>query len=1700
MNSLQTHRSILGTYRSYIESFLNIKDQRIVEKVQKELADGTLWPEPLIQFNPAYEQGGTAEQLAQEGVLHPELARILSGITLHKHQERALRLGASGQDFVVSSGTGSGKSLTFLGTIFHCILSANTGSGIKAIIVYPMNALINSQTKEIEEYAKLYTESTGRQFPITYAQYTGQEKAEVKRKILSDPPQVLLTNFVMLELLLTRSTEVGMRAAIMKNLETLVFDELHTYRGRQGSDVALLIRKIRSQAFHEVLCIGTSATMVSGSSMQEEKQAIATFASRLFGKHFDVDSVVDERLRITLPQRDITPDDVRTAVGLDVSVNGSIEELRNNTLAIWLESTVAAEHRPEGFVRGKPLTITQIAEQLSQYADLPRKDCVESIERLLEWIQQCNNQIEDIRQHVLPYKLHQFIAQTGSVYLTMEDAASRSITLEPTLTTKTHDNERVPVYPCVFSRISGHEFLCVRMNSGTHTLEPRDFREHSSEDDLEDTEDGYFISDDPNDAVWDESSDLDFLPSTWKGKDGRIDKEHRPRMPRRLYANRNGGFSLKQDTAHSLAGWFMPLPLAFDPTSGTYFFKSTSENFKLMRLGNEGRSTATTILSYAIVQALAEQGIGTDACKVLSFTDNRQDASLQAGHFNDFVRVGRLRSAVYHALQKAEQNQLDYSDIASNVTTALDLKQDEYAQEPSEFSSSRKENEHALDLFVMYRILQDLRRGWLVILPNLEQCGLLSIKYKNLDEIAGREDIWKNVPVLEAMNASDRFDFLYNLCDYFRTSYAIHWSGFEKKQLDKNQNIIREKLQAPWTLGINERIDEPNSMRVEPESVLRRRSYTESIGPRSMFGKYFKMLADRHEIKQTGDDYTTIMYTVLGRLTGGLLRKHTVLRVGGGEVELYQLAVDAIVWTLGDCTTVRPDNVRLCSHKGITPKPNTFFRSFYQQTFATKSSLIAAEHTAAIGNEQRIKREDDFRNGRIQALYCSPTMELGIDIRTLNVVHMRNAPPDPARYAQRSGRAGRSGQGAVIVTYCSQLSPHDRHYFEHRQDLVHGAVRAPRIDLANEELHRSHLQAMYLAAAEISDLEHSIKDVVDIEAAPELPIRSEIKDKLNVSEQKRAEVLKDYATMTTDLNSDLNRTRWYTDDWSANVLTQAQAGFDEAFGRWRVLWSSACELLSDAHAALDNHLLKAGSPQRKEAIQKQKIALRQRDLLLNEGNGSQHFDSEFYPFRYLASEAFLPGFNFPRLPIRTYIEGDNGGQYISRSRFQALREYGPGSVVYYDGVRYRIKQLVPTGSDQPFHKAKIVKQSGYIFLDDDYNSVLCPMTGTQLDGDSSRTLIHVLLPMGETRTEEISRISCEDEERLSAGYEIGIYFNMKGALNAMEQMCLESDGVPLLNIRYLPAATLVQINHKWRNSKDDGFLIGLKSGLWKREASQGAKEEPATEENKRVQLYTTDTADALYIEPTSALGLTKNGVVTLQYALRRAIEQLYLIEQGEIGSAALGDDQCPNILLFEAAEGSLGVLCDLVRDINAFPNLVKTAYALCGFHDGEDMNPERGPASYDDLLSYYNQRDHRIIDRHEIKDALERLQACPPHIITNKSWPDYDAQYAALEAARDKNSSTEEKFLKYLHSHRLHLPDQAQYKVGEFYVMPDFFYEPNICVFCDGSVHDSQEAREDDAKKRNALGTGGYQVLAWHYSQPLDEFVALRPDIFFVVK
>jgi ATP-dependent helicase YprA (DUF1998 family) len=204
---------------------------------------------------------------------------------------------------------------------------------------------VNSQEEELRRYAENYKQARGEEFPIRFAKFTGQEDITRRQELEAEPPHILLTNYMMLELLLTRGGQRTLRQAIYDELRFLVFDELHTYRGRQGADVGLLIRRIRSRAKHPVVCIGTSATMISGGTLADQKQQVAKVAEQLFGKPISPEAVVERNIGgAKFPGAPAT-EVLKSAVASPVNQEAPEAALLAHPTAAWLEARIALAER-----------------------------------------------------------------------------------------------------------------------------------------------------------------------------------------------------------------------------------------------------------------------------------------------------------------------------------------------------------------------------------------------------------------------------------------------------------------------------------------------------------------------------------------------------------------------------------------------------------------------------------------------------------------------------------------------------------------------------------------------------------------------------------------------------------------------------------------------------------------------------------------------------------------------------------------------------------------------------------------------------------------------------------------------------------------------------------------------------------------------------------------------------------------------------------------------------------------------------------------------------------------------------------------------------------------------------------------------------------------------------------------------------------
>jgi very-short-patch-repair endonuclease len=357
-------------------------------------------------------------------------------------------------------------------------------------------------------------------------------------------------------------------------------------------------------------------------------------------------------------------------------------------------------------------------------------------------------------------------------------------------------------------------------------------------------------------------------------------------------------------------------------------------------------------------------------------------------------------------------------------------------------------------------------------------------------------------------------------------------------------------------------------------------------------------------------------------------------------------------------------------------------------------------------------------------------------------------------------------------------------------------------------------------------------------------------------------------------------------------------------------------------------------------------------------------------------------------------------------------------------------------------------------------------------------------------------ISCEEEERVRQGFVIETYFSVHDVpkLAHAPRLELKESGQSLIDVRYIKSARLYHFNLGWQRERERGFSISEASGS----VLRGRKLEKALEADEKVApgiaLYTDEVSDAIFIQPMAALGLDPNGVTTLQYAIEHAMARVFSIEGRELASLRMGlVEGLPNIMLYESAEGSLGVLAQLFASPEKWKDVIRTARRLCAFDD-EKEDKARPRASYKDLLSYANQMHHSVLDRHLIRDATQRLLDATVQLTTGESYEDH---YRRMLASYDRESALEKTFIDFLFANKLALPDEAQKTFEGMYVKPDFYYaKQRVCIFIDGSAHDAPHVKEDDTAKRGMLKDAGYEVLSYHYLDNLEAFVTTNGFVF----
>ena len=1734
--------SLIKGYSDFSTSFSKPAAPDIREKLKEAYHDARYWKAPLIQINPSYKRVETVAELAAQGVLHPKTAEIFhtgkpgngapqsatapEPIRLYAHQRTAIDFAARRESFVVTTGTGSGKSLSFFIPIVDRILrekAADPTPRTRAVIIYPMNALANSQLEEMRKFLCDYPDASQ---PVSIRRYTGQENDAERKLIRENPPDILLTNYMMLDLILTRRNADHLVVEHCHNLEFLVLDELHSYRGRQGADVAMLVRRLKAQTeASNLLCIGTSATMATIGDTGSQTSAIAKVASLLFDTSIPDHAVVGETL-VYVTDGTIQNSDVSSALPARVASPSfdwpDFDAFRTDPFAIWLERNLGIATGPDGHTleRAKPRTRDEAAELLAAETKLDFDTCKNAIARFLVAMQEKPDWPDG--RVPLAFKLHQFISGPGVVMTSLEPRGQRSVCLDIQRFAPGRQAEGVLLYHTYFCRDCGTEVIPVAIDERLTSVKPRALDDIARPDGKALPSYGFLC---PIDALPPDSGLVhplhgDVLPDS-AYPDECFDYRQQNRKLKETYTSKE---------SRPVAVHVTPQGLIRDDLPPTHWLwrghyrlclncrrLHTAQGRDINRLAGisgEGRSTATTIIVLEALNLLfAERPASRDKDfrKILGFADNRQDSALQSGHFNEFVFLVAIRAALLKALRN-RPNGIPARDIANAVFDAiapdasLPVVKREMLEDPALFGLALDGALENIRFALAYRLFEDLGREWRYNNPNLEQLGLLSIDYRGLSETCSAP-VW-NDPLLFA-GLEDGRDLFLSLPMESRVVFA-------RAVLDQLRKTQRQSISHPC-FRLNEqttvhrdsstvrerwRLPEPRSL-VHETSTLLYYSVDTLSSPGSSVNIDRILNGGANKCSAQSAFFKSILR--LGIWAGtpwaapgagifdnspasrqGLMRAVQAFLVGAAKGGLVKISTpapglvdailngEAIIWRL---------------HAPTDPPPsvsNPFFTSLYGRVAdllsATAEFPVYAyeshEHTAQVESDRRRVLEQRFRNRdsderdyvqegfpppmkRLPVLFCSPTMELGVDISSLDVVYVRNVPPTPANYAQRSGRAGRAGQAAMALAYCAYQSPHDQWFYRDVKGMVAGEVTVPSIDLSNKDLFDSHLHSLWLSCVPC-DLPTTIAQLLDGTREPgHLPsldllpcYAAALRDP---AAQTAAAALAEGIVRRLGTALSPDRAPWFVEGYVRSRLAAAPEDFDKALERWRNLYRSTLQQLYEAQRIV------AVSQDAGERNRAQRAAEDSTDQLTTLEAKTDHTDNDFYLYRYLASQNFLPGYAFPRLPLVAWLSqprfqlpkaanaaATGPGTMISRPRFLALSEFGPRSLIYHEGNIYRVVKVkfqanelnnVPADGHLPVVTGHVCSHCGYGAFDPASGRVfeVCPACNTPF---TPADLVPDLYPVDAVEARKIDRITAQDEERQRQGFDILTTYSYPDD----DPACIRSARLgpadaPLASLHYVPSATIWKINRGLRrraNPAELGYCINPSTGLWSSRTQDDGRDDDDDDDDTdavRIVPFVKDTRNVLVFAPPPELCADKEAIATLCAAIQRGIARTFQLEPSELQAEYLPATDTPNrLLVYEATEGGAGALSRLIdpdERAAVFASVARCALEVMHYRfdsasgswlDSPDPEHPCEAGCYACLLSYYNQPQHDKINRRNVlvRDYLVRLAN-----VTDADFSDFTP--AAPAAASDTAPETTPEvavFLAELRSRGLRAPDR----------------------------------------------------------------------------
>jgi len=1716
VNIPQAVHNLVGEYRRFLKTSYRFLDDHLRRQFEDHLArTDVIVRGPYVTLARDFALGHSLQELSDSGRLDPEILKAywpFGDGRLFIHQEQALAVGQEGTSFIVTTGTGSGKTEAFLLPIIDSIIRRKRDGlrGVQAIFLYPMNALANDQ---LERMRRLLRDT---RLDISYGLYTGdsdaaaqslreppaQTERTTRAAIRGNPPDILLTNYKQLEFLLVRKDD---RALFTPFLRYLVLDEVHSYRGALATEIACLIRRLKAHAGlapGDLTVIGTSATVAAKA---EGEQALAAFASTLFGETVRGEDIIKESYvereaemaEWTPPPPGLAEEEI---YGLDVDDDSSVvslaERLTGRTCAssgpiAELISGVLAgnrivRHIEEIFI--EPTTLDQAADSIhnrfNERADLPLDDIRREIEAYL-----LVGSIGD-EEHppLLRPKLHTFFHGIYDVSLCANPDCRTLVPQGGTVCGRCGSVAR----PAALCRTCGQDFVKVRFER------PGDDLPVGTAD---------FFSDENTAFLTHEIRELPDKPDA-EGEEEPGEPVARAQRLRR--GNREAETEAKLERVGFCLGCGRVLgegelcpgcnrpailmlmhrgKLNTCPACGDTYPRG--DIVTPLRTG-----TASTV---AILTTHHLDGLGGDDRKLLVFADNRQDAAHQAGYTADKHRTHALR----HIIAREVRNEKDRGVYLEELPERLFDAYREMGIIPKR--PTRPERESWL-FALKYEAANEFTR-YSRQRASLETLGITAVDYEFLDELVQDERFVRTAQAAR-MAAETARSLVRAILDVMRRNRAVGYDFFQEYVDPGRKRRYREIEAEPYNVRIAERDRHPKAFAMDrPEHIRRAQRLMGFIQENPRAGQLTasqKIVARVVGSREASELFLRSIIPLLEELgilvhvpefpippkerTSGL---HP-LQIAPRVIRLYALEEG---FRCNACQTWRPYNLPTCPTPkcatgrlipAVCDEENYYVRSYLERT---PQRLAVAEHSAQISGEDRAKRETDFKEGRLEVLVCTPTLELGVDIGLLLTVVLRNAPPTPANYAQRVGRAGRRLRIGFTSTFCAG-GAHDRHAFERPEWFVAGRFDPPTLRLDNPKVVCRHLRSYILERLE-SQLPARMGELLDDLRNPTRWKSELLEDLFEEIGRRRDEIIAGTSALLAH-DRFAGRTGGFGEADATAIVDGLKDDLTKVFEAW---WQRVKQLDKEFR---DYSTI--GSPRQDD----KKAAARKRAYF-----EITQDPERAYTLNYLSTKGILPAYQFP-VDTFSLDPGVIDTPTLFRASAIAIEEFAPGNYVYANGHKLKsIRVLFPGGPGasaagpgrtdaeasgrlQAFHFCEQCDEA----VESGRNR--CPRCQASLPAAIDVVFVDAF------EAEENLKISSDEESR------------QKEMQERRETLLAETAEKSILfpyqltPVEHLHLAQILITNWGRLESKTgtgSRFWLCPECGRHMPHSPSDPKKRKLMEEWQAyhgrfcagevaslVLAYKFET-DCLILNVPSRADVHRIGrsnfsptLVTLAESLQAGAQSLLELEAGEISAfvrKSPPDSISDQIVFYETVPGGAGYLEEMAARL---PEVAEAAMTRLFGHSCRK-------ACYLCLKRYGNQRWHPFFDKDAVRDLLVILsQQEPVQPQESRIGAGFEKISEMLQkrlagtdnsVRRYSKGEIEEPLRRALEQIEGLPPEERDFEIkneqGRLVTVPDFVWpDVKLAVYCDGfAIHGNRETLELDAQKRNFLQSRGWTVLCY---------------------